>query len=71
MWSCGVITYILLSGMPPFNGQSDQDIMKKVREGVFSFEDRIWSTISDNAKSFIKALLIYDPKERPSAADAL
>ena len=71
VWSCGVITYILLSGMPPFNGQSDQDIMKKVREGVFSFEDRIWSTISDNAKSFIKSLLIYDPKERPSASDAL
>ncbi len=71
VWSAGVITYILLSGMPPFNGQSDQDIMKKVREGVFSFEDRIWSTISDQAKAFIKSLLIYEPRQRPSAADAL
>ena len=71
IWSCGVITYILLSGMPPFNGQSDQDIMKKVREGAFSFDDRIWQTISENAKNFIRMLLTYNVEERPSAEMAL
>ena len=67
IWSCGVITYILLSGMPPFNGQSDQDIMKKVRQGAFDFEDRVWSNISDKAKDFITQLLTYNKDERPSA----
>jgi len=71
IWSAGVITYILLSGMPPFNGQSDQEIMKRVREGQFSFEDRIWQTISENAKSFIRSLLTYSSAERPSAEQAL
>ena len=71
IWSAGVITYITLSGMPPFNGQSDQEIMKKVREGQFSFDDRIWQTISENAKSFIRSLLTYNPEERPSAQQAL
>ena len=45
--------------------------MKKVREGNFSFDDRIWQTISEKAKSFIRSLLTYSPEERPSAADAL
>ena len=31
IWSCGVIAYITLSGIPPFNGASDQEIMKKVK----------------------------------------
>lgn len=37
IWSCGVITYIVLSGIPPFNGASDQEIMKKLRLGSFHF----------------------------------
>lgn len=57
--------------MPPFNGQSDQDIMKKVREGAFNFDDRVWQTISENCKSFIRMLLTYNPEERPSADQAL
>jgi hypothetical protein len=39
--------------MPPFNGQSDQEIMKKVRAGSFSFDDKVWNNISDNCKDFI------------------
>jgi len=31
IWSVGVITYILLSGAPPFNGSDDKEIMKQVR----------------------------------------
>lgn len=37
IWSIGVITYIVMSGHPPFNGANDQDIMKKVKIGRFSF----------------------------------
>ena len=71
IWSCGVITYIILSGMPPFNGQSDQDIMKKVRQGAFNFDDNVWKNISDAAKNFISQLLTYNKDERPSAAEML
>jgi len=71
IWSCGVILYIILSGQPPFNGQSDQDIMKKVKIGKFSFTDPIWATMSDKAKDLITKLLTYDTTQRPSASDAL
>eukprot|EP00178_Gracilaria_changii_P009440 TRINITY_DN2762_c0_g1_i1.p1 TRINITY_DN2762_c0_g1~~TRINITY_DN2762_c0_g1_i1.p1 ORF type:complete len:258 (-),score=46.40 TRINITY_DN2762_c0_g1_i1:159-932(-) len=53
LWSIGVITYIILSGMPPFNGNTDQEIMKKVKIGKFSFSDPCWGSITDKAKDFI------------------
>jgi len=71
IWSTGVIVYILLSGMPPFNGQSDQEIMKKVRAGKFHFEDKCWNSISENAKDFIRKLLTFKQEDRPSAQEAL
>jgi calcium-dependent protein kinase len=71
IWSCGVITYIVLSGIPPFNGASDQEIMKKVKVGKFSFTDPVWNNISDHAKDFITQLLTKDPQKRPSADQAL
>jgi len=71
IWSCGVITYIVLSGIPPFNGASDQEIMKKVKLGKFSFQDAVWSQVSDEAKDFITQLLTKDQDKRPSAEEAL
>jgi len=66
-----VITYIILSGIPPFNGSNDQDIMRKVRAGKFSFSDPCWSNISDKAKDFISKLLIFDYEQRPTAEQIL
>jgi len=71
IWSVGVIAYIVLSGIPPFNGATDQEIMKKVKLGKFSFADPVWATISDSAKDFITQLLTRDQEKRPSAEQAL
>lgn len=37
LWSIGVILYILLSGSPPFNGSNDGEILKRVKEGKYTF----------------------------------
>jgi serine/threonine protein kinase len=60
-----------LSGIPPFNGASDQEIMKKVKLGKFNFNDPVWKSISDSCKDFISKLLTLDQNARPSAEQAL
>ena len=38
VWSSGIIFYILLSGIPPFNGRNDNEILERVVEGYFNFK---------------------------------
>jgi calcium-dependent protein kinase len=71
IWSCGVILYILLSGYPPFAGQTDEEIMQKVKVGKFNFAHQNWRLISDSAKQLIKRMLTMNPAVRPSAMDCL
>jgi calcium-dependent protein kinase len=71
IWSCGVLLYILLSGKPPFGGQTDQDILKKVEKGEYSFNRPGWESISAEAKNLISLMLTKKPDSRISASDAL
>lgn len=71
VWSCGVIAYIVLSGIPPFNGFSDEEIYDRIMEGKYNFDGDEWSDISDEAVDFISSLLTYEEHDRPSASEAL
>ena len=68
----GVITYLLLSGEPPFGGCGGPEPLMQVRDNIlngdFRFEPReIWRTVSQDAKDFITRLLVVDPLDRPTA----
>lgn len=71
LWSCGVILYILLCGYPPFGGQTDQEILKRVEKGKFVFDPPDWNKVSDDAKRLVEMMLTYDSSKRISAEEAL
>ena len=71
IWSTGVIAYILLSGLPPFNGATDSEIMAAIKKGKFVFTNKVWSGVSDSARDFITQLLNMDTKKRPTAEQCL
>lgn len=57
VWSVGVILYILLSGYPPFYGNSDEEIMGRVTKGKYDFKWKTFDNVSSNAKNLIKKML--------------
>ncbi|XP_052652289.1 death-associated protein kinase 2-like isoform X4 [Harpia harpyja] len=71
MWSIGVITYILLSGLSPFQGETDAETLSNVVAGTYEFEERCFSQTSEMAKDFIRHLLVKEPGHRMTAAECL
>jgi len=69
-WSLGVIVFVLLAGYMPFSGP-EIDQMKNISSGTYIMKQERWSTISEEAKNFTRALLQVDPKKRLSAETAL
>ena len=71
LWSCGIILYILLCGSPPFYGKNEKEIFAKILNGNFSFKNKIWNRVSNEAKNLLKKLLEINPDKRISAKQAL
>jgi len=71
MWSCGVMMYIIICGYPPFFGDTDSEILNKVKTGTYDFPQEDWGQISREAKDLIQKCLEMDEGKRISAEMAL
>lgn len=71
LWSCGVIMYILLSGVPPFYGEDDKEIFQRVLNGKYDMNSPVWDEVSPQAKNLISLLLEKDISKRLSAENAI
>eukprot|EP00933_Yihiella_yeosuensis_P035549 TRINITY_DN29122_c1_g1_i1.p1 TRINITY_DN29122_c1_g1~~TRINITY_DN29122_c1_g1_i1.p1 ORF type:complete len:320 (+),score=52.79 TRINITY_DN29122_c1_g1_i1:149-1108(+) len=71
LWSCGVIMYVLFCGYPPFYGETDVEVLTKVRLGNYSFNKNDWKDVSEDAKNLVRNLLKMNPQDRFTAEQAL
>ena len=70
-WSCGVLMYILLSGLPPFDGGSEEIIFKNVLNSEPDLDIPRLEHVSKSCKQLISKLLIKDPNKRIRSDEVL
>ena len=66
IWSAGVILYILVTGVPPFNGETDEDILEAVKKMKYTFNIPEMKGVSSSLKDLIASILV-EPAKRPIA----
>uniref|UniRef100_A0A8C1TTH1 Myosin light chain kinase 3 n=1 Tax=Cyprinus carpio TaxID=7962 RepID=A0A8C1TTH1_CYPCA len=71
MWSIGVITYMLLSGLSPFMGDNDTETMNNILHAKWEFDAEAFENVSEEAKDFISSLLVPTKCSRMSASGCM
>jgi len=61
MWSLGVILYIMLSGIPPFE---EEGLYEQILDGKYEFDVSEWDQVSPEAKELVRQLMTVNPKGR-------
>ncbi len=85
-WTCGqlellhtscninqfnLFTFCRLCGFSPFVSSSQTGLFEKIIRCEYDFPDPEWTNISDDAKDFIRHLLVKDPETRFNAEKCL
>ena len=70
-WACGIMMYILLTGYPPFEGNSEEEIFDNILNKEPNFEVPELNNVTDNCIDLMKRLLEKKDKNRIKADEAL
>ena len=64
IWGIGVVTFILLSGTPPFYEEDNFALFEQIKNCDYEFDEEVWKDVSAEAKDFVSKILVADPKKR-------
>ncbi|XP_051909625.1 serine/threonine-protein kinase 17A [Hippocampus zosterae] len=70
MWSIGVLTYVMLTGLSPFLGKDKQETFLNISQMNVSYDEEELQEL-DQAVSFIQTLLCKQPQVRATAEQCL
>ncbi|TDH06552.1 hypothetical protein EPR50_G00114560 [Perca flavescens] len=71
LWSVGVLSYVMLSGVSPFLDESPEETCVNICRLDFCFPDEYFHDVSQAARDFVSSALLQDPRKRPSATSCL
>uniref|UniRef100_A0A8C9XH86 non-specific serine/threonine protein kinase n=1 Tax=Sander lucioperca TaxID=283035 RepID=A0A8C9XH86_SANLU len=71
VWSIGVLSYVMLSGVSPFLDESPEETCVNICRLDFCFPDEYFHDVSQAARDFVSSALQQDPRKRPSATSCL
>lgn len=72
LYALGIVSYVLLTGQPPFTGDSPRDLRAQIREGKFVKPSKLQSGIPAPFEAAVLKLLAHRPEDRfQTAAEML
>lgn len=71
LWSCGILMYILLTGLPPFEGVNNDELIEMIKRVPISFEVPAFKYVSEDGKELCQKLLSPNPAERLTSKEIL
>ena len=71
IWSLGVLSYMIISGTPPFSGKTVDLVYEATRTQEATFPENKFKHVSSTCIDFMRRLLVKNPLKRMTSAEAL